>query len=305
MFEGCSKLKSVNIPEGVTRIGEFAFRDCDFNAVTIPNTVKEIAISAFNGNKSLKSVTIPESVTTLDSSAFINCSSLEAINVDTNNTLYCSIDGVLFNKEKTTLMKFPSNWAKAFTFPSSVTTIGDYAFNSCDRLVSYEVPNNITSIGKNAFSSSKHLESINIPNSVTSIGMFCFAWDTALKEITIPGSVSTLDQGTFRDCSVLKSVTLEEGITYIGHSPFMWCTSLKSIVIPHSVTNLGLQALYESFFKNIYYKGTEEEWNNIESLSRPPYIYNVSETTLSFYSETTPTGTGSYWHYVNDVPTIW
>ena len=305
MFEGCGRLTSVNIPNGVTKIGEYAFRECAFEEIAIPNSVKEIGKGAFNFCEYLKSVTIPESVTSLGSSAFINCSSLEEINVDANNADYCSINGVLFNKEKTSILKFPSNWSKAFTYPNTVTSIGDHAFYSCANLISYNVPNNIVSIGETAFSNCKFLESINIPNGVNSIGMFCFSQDIALKKIIIPGSVSTLDQGTFSDCYSLTSVTLEEGVTYIGHTPFMWCMSLKSIVIPHSVTKLGLQALYEGFFNNIYYKGTQTEWNNIESLSEEPYIYNKSETTLSFYSETQPTGAGSYWHYVNDVPTIW
>ena len=81
--------------------------------------------------------------------------------------------------------------------------------------------------------------------------------------------------------------------------------TLKSIVIPHSVTKLGLQALYDSFLDDIYYKGTEEEWNNIESLSRPPYIYNAEEATLYFYSEIQPTKAGDYWHYVGETPTSW
>ena len=135
--------------------------------------------------------------------------------------------------------------------------------------------------------------------------MFCFAWDTSLKAITIPGSVATLEQGTFRDCDALESVILEEGISYIGHTPFMWCTSLKSIVIPHSVTKFGLEALYESFLDDIFYKGTEEEWNNIERLSEDRYTWNHDEATLYFYSENEPIGTGNYWHYVEGKPAIW
>ena len=147
--------------------------------------------------------------------------------------------------------------------------------------------------------------SITIPDNVTSIGMFCFAWDTALESIVIPGSIKTIEQGMFRDCSALKSVTLSEGITRLDSTPFMWCTSLKSIVIPHSVNKLGIQSLYEAFFDEIFYKGTEEEWNNIESHSEPKYTWNHEEATLYFYSESAPIEAGNYWHYVDDVPTVW
>ena len=161
-FAGCYFLTSITIPNGVTSIGEQAFQDCYFlTYITIPNSVTSIGDYAFQNCKSLTSVTIGNSVTSIGEGAFRDCSSLTSINVDANNANYCSINGVFFNKDKTTLIQYPiGNTRSEYTIPNSVTSIRSYAFSGCSSLTSVTIPNSVTSIGSYAFAYCKSLTSV-------------------------------------------------------------------------------------------------------------------------------------------------
>jgi len=207
-FEYCYGLTSVTIPNSVTSIGDGAFYCCrSLTSLTIPNSVTSIGNFAFFCCTGLTSVTIPNSVTSIGDGAFSGCSCLTSINVASDNSNYCSVDGVLFNKDKTTLIQYPGAKQGAYTIPNSVTSIGDWAFYYCSGLTSVTIPNSVTSIGNSAFSGCSGLQSIKIPNSVTSIGAWAFSDCTGLTSVTIPNSVTSIGNGAFAYCSGLTSVT--------------------------------------------------------------------------------------------------
>jgi len=154
---------SYSVPSAVIFISSSAFYGCSgLTNVTIPSSVTSIGSGAFNSCSKLINVTIPSSVATIGISAFDGCSGLTAITVESGNLNYSSLDGVLFNKNQTTLMLFPIGiTGSSYLIPSSVTTIGSSTFYGCSGLTSIMIPSSVTSIGSSAFSGCSGLTSIS------------------------------------------------------------------------------------------------------------------------------------------------
>ncbi len=239
-YSNRNSVKTVKISDGVTSIGSYAFYHCSsLTSVTIPDSVTSIGSQAFSVCSSLTSVTIPDSVTSIGSQAFYWCSILKAIEVDENNSYYCDIDGVLFTKDKKTLVAYPAGGSTTYTIPDSVTSIGSRAFYWCSSLTSVTIPDSVTSIGSLAFYWCSSLTSVTIPDSVTSIGDGAFLRCSSLTSVTIPDSVTSIGSRAFYWCSSLTSVTIPDSVTSIGSLAFYWCSSLTSVTIPDSVTSIG------------------------------------------------------------------
>ena len=206
-----SRVKSAVIAEGVTSIGERAFYNCtSLTSVTIPHSVTSIGGWAFSGCTSLTSVTIPDSVTSIGVGAFASCTSLTGIWVAEGNSHYSSdVSGVLFNKDKTTLVQCSGAFSGSYAIPDSVTSIVGYAFDGCASLTSVTIPDSVTSIGSSAFEGCTSLTSVTIPDSVTSIGSCAFYGCDNLTDVYYTGTEIAWNKIKISDDSAaLKNATI-------------------------------------------------------------------------------------------------
>ena len=221
-------IKTIVIESGVANIGLYAFYTCwHAISISIPNSVIRIGEYALCECKSFSSVTIPNSVTSIGNTTFYYCSSLTSINVESENDTYASENGVLFDKNKNTLICCPEGKVGAYATPNSVTSIGKGAFFRCKNLTSINISNSVINIGADAFSDCKNMILITLPNSVTSIGASAFS-GCPLTSMIIPNKVTSIEHGTFNYCSI-ASIIIPQGITSIKTMAFRCCTHLTSM----------------------------------------------------------------------------
>ncbi len=277
-FQSCSNLINVTFLNCPTKIGNSAFDRCtSLTNITLGTSVTSIGSYAFRNCTSLTGITIASSVTNIGDYAFWFCANLNTISVESLNSLYCSVDGVLFNKSTNTLIQCPGGKTGSYTVPNGVITIGDYAFRNCNMLTDIAIPGTVTTIyGANlAFSDSANLTAITvdtlnpsfssvdgvlfnksrstlirhpaakagsnytITNSVTSIGDYAFIYCAGLTSVAIPTSVNSIGGSAFQSCSGLANLTIPNTVTSFGSSVFRSCISLTSLIIPNSISHLG------------------------------------------------------------------
>ena len=194
-FSGCTKLKSIKIPEGAIRISIYAFYNCSsLTDITIPDSLKEIGWYAFGGCSSLEHIEIPDSVTWVGDDAFAYCSKLKNI-----------------------------------AMPKSISKVNDWIFYGCSNLESITLHDGIKSIGIYAFYDCPKLKEIAIPSSVKSIQKYAFAYCRSLQNVVLPRSVTSLGEKAFLNCSSLETITIPDSVTEISSSAFDGCSSKLTI----------------------------------------------------------------------------
>lgn len=249
----------------VTAIGFFAFYNhTDLTGITIPNSVLSIKGGAFASCKSLSSITIPRSVSSIGIQVFDGCTNLNAIVVDSLNSFYCSLDGVLFNKDQAKLVAYPGGKSGNYKIKSSVTSVESGAFAGCHNLDYIAIPRSVTNIGYFAFNSCSSLETISVEaenQAYSSMnGVLFNKSQTKLisypdgkvgSSYTIPDGVISIGSGAFDDCINLINIIVSDGVTTVGGDAFRSCSSLTSISLPNSITDIAGGAFL--FCSNLMY----------------------------------------------------
>ncbi|MBR4892719.1 MAG: leucine-rich repeat protein, partial [Clostridia bacterium] len=231
----------------VAGIEDYAFEECEWNGVYIT------------------ALTLPSSIESISEWALGYLSSLKTINVSEENEHFCVVDNVLFDKNKTRLVKYPAGkTGDSYSIPNTVKIISTTALADNENLTEVIIPDSVTSIGDYAFLYCESLTTITIPDSVTSIGDYAFYGCESLTNITIPDSVTSIGNATFDSCTSLTNITIPDSVTSIGDYAFYGCESLTTITIPDSVTSIGDDAFdYCYSLTDVYYSGSESEWEDI------------------------------------------
>ncbi|EKD55533.1 MAG: WD40-like protein Beta Propeller [uncultured bacterium] len=223
-------------------------------SVIIPNSITSIGKNAFYCCANLTNINIPASVISIGPSAFGYCDNLTCITVDNANPNYSSEDGVLYNKNKTTLIQFPGGKSSPFTIPTSVSSIEEFAFSRCNNLSSITIPDNVTFIGIYAFTCCKNLTNVNIGKGITKIGIGVFN-GTNLSSINIPSNISIIDNGSFSECNNLTNIIIPNSVSIIENYAFYHCIKLTSVTIPSSVTTIKNYAFGYCGLSSAYFNG--------------------------------------------------
>ncbi len=290
-FDYCNALTNITLPDSVVAIGEGAFRGCgNLTEINIPPKVTVISRELFAACESLEGIELHEGILTVYGSAFDGCTSIKSLNIpasvtlindkfyyDVNiseeNTIYCDIDGVVFTKDKKTLISYPSKRTDTqYTVPSGVENIGEDAFSDCTSLTSIIIPDSVTSIGDSAFSGCKSLEGIVIPKNVVLTFDEFSGIDIDKISLTADNTRYCYENGVFysKDKKILYSYlynnkdtaeafVIPDGVTTLADRSLSYGPPI--IYIPKSVIEIGTNAFTANY---VFYEGTEEEWNSIE-----------------------------------------
>ena len=308
VFQGCTSIKSITLPNKLTAIQRDTFNGCSaLEKVTIGSGVKSIGINAFNKCVNLKSVVIPNAVESLGDCAFMNCSNLTSVKLG-----------------------------------SGLLTIGYSAFEGCSNLTGIVIPASVTDIGYSAFKNLKNLTDVtfeansnlvNLGKNYTSDGVFQGC--TGLKTIVIPDKVTTVNRDTFNGCTSLEKVTVGNHVVSINTLAFSGCIMLKEIVLPKALNTIESNAFKNcSALNTVKFTGTQARWNTLKSdginatgneylLNAPKFIYEYSDEipavsvsaspstaltdgdSVTFTSRTTGSGITYQWQFKKSGQTAW
>ena len=234
-FNDCKNMKTVMIPDSIIDIGPFAFMGCtELNRIQLPSGLESIGEFAFSSCDQLTEIQIPASVTQLTGNSLNGC----RVNVAEGNQYFCSVDGILFDKNMTKLIRVPRTRSGDCAIPESVTEIGDDAFYMCAGVTAVTIPSGVTMIGRNAFFGCRGLREISLPDYLVSMGEGAFEYCEGLTELRIPHGIKRIEKETFEGCIGLLTVVIPDSIVSIGNAAFAGCKNLKEVSIPGSVQSI-------------------------------------------------------------------
>lgn len=240
------------VPGGVTHIAYYAFSGCSaLSGIQLPGTLTSIDPGAFDGCKNLQTLELPASVRQIESPAFAGCDSLSGIHTAAGNTRYTSINGVLYTKDLSTLVRCPSTLEQeVFQISTGTERLADGAFAGCKNLRTITIPASVTEIAPDAFAGCAELQA------------FTVAADNPAYGCDSQGVLYSKDLSTLRCLPGGSSgiYTVADGVTTIWPYAFGGCADLTGVILPTTVTNINDHAFAGSGVTAIYYTGTRSQW---------------------------------------------
>ncbi len=269
-FSECQNLSYVELPDSLKIIENNAFYGCEnLGFIDIPSNVSKIGNSAFADCTNLTRIVLPRDLTELGAGMLDGCISLERIEVDDGNKKFCSIDGVLFSADKTTLIKYPmGRYDEYYSIPSGVKTISESAFGGASYLEDIDIPSSVTKIGKNAFVGTRFFDLFtSYQNGVFTVGHCALTAEGDFGSIFTDG-YSVIADGAFEYCSGLTGMHIKSEITRIGKDTFKNCENLTRLALPTSVKTIEENAFSGcDALKDVYFSGTPTEAQKIKIAS--------------------------------------
>ena len=234
-FEDCKNLQHFALFNGLVKIGNTAFKNTAITAIRLPETVKQIGNEAF-ANTAIETINIPDGMQEVNARAFEGCYYLKDIRVSAQNSYYSNVDGILFNKQRTVIVRVPVSYGGSYMIPEGVISIGSYAFSECKNISEVLFPSTLTRIGESAFRNCKNIREAELPASVQSLGRAAFA-GCGLNGIDLSG-IKQMGQEVFLGCVNLSEVRLPM-LEQLPASSFQGCRSLAAIELPKTLKSIG------------------------------------------------------------------
>ena len=226
-------LTAVVIPDSVTEIGEKAFQCCwQLKTMDLPGSIRTIGAYAFDGCDSLEILNIPTDTEHIGNGAFRGCKKLISIAAAADSNYYCSVDGVLFDKARKTLVAYPNGKTESkYVIPEGTEIIRGDAFGNCSKLKTVIMPEGVAEIGASAFMNCSQLAAVSLPDGLQAIDDEAFANCRYLRDINVPASTARIGSRAFSGCGSLRSLALSDRVTEIGDDAFLACTHL-TVTVP-------------------------------------------------------------------------
>ena len=274
-FSNCSGLTRLFLPSTITSIGHFAFENCSgLTSMTLPPSLTSIGGNVFYGCSRLASLTVPSTLSSVEKSAFsnISVSDFRYIIYGDLATYVQRGQPYISLSDETNAIKYYYNGQELtnLKIPSSVTSIGNYAFAYCRDLKNMTLPSGVTSIGDCAFKCCSGLASLTLPSGVSSIGDHAFKWCSGLTSVTFPSSLTSMGEEAFDGCRGLTRLSLPPNLATIGWRAFCGCSGLTSVTFPSSLTSIGSEAFISC--------------SGLASLSLPPNLASIGYEVFRYCS---------------------
>ena len=291
-FNECIKVTSVKLGANVKKIGTAGFALCEkLVSVTVNDKLVSMSGSAFDNCPVLKSFTFPDTLVNVDGPYFCGCMSLTSITVGENNPVYSSDEnGILYNKDKTTLIRYPAMGQKTeFVVPESVTSIERYAFWDSTTLASIDIHDGVKTIGEYAFSCCTALESVTLGDGIDALEQYVFYGCSSLTAVTIPKTVKSIGIHAFENCKSLLQIVIPDTVTKIDSWAFGNCASLETAVIGAGITKIPLRAFADCLSLTSLIIG-----ENVEIISDGAFEYCESLKTVTIPESVTTIGNEAF-----------